>query len=295
MFSFLKGQKKQPKDKNAITADELLTPEMKETKSNEEIETTLSIPNNWKMTDEERYVFSFHNNQSPKLKKNQISIYGMELTKNSENHILVTGLIRSTVTQSIQFEKTTILLMVNDQAVARKEFNLDQLGTLPPNSARPWQFDFKEDDLLTEIGEIGDNWSLAFELKQKHQLDLDPAWEKSLDQKAKDTLQKIVEEAPPLKDGEVNFMGVKAVKNENGDLVVTILIRNGNKKNITLEQIPLGIRDASNEEIARGGFKTENLTIKANTSKPWSFIFPKSMLKKEDLDLSKWQAYPIQK
>ncbi|WP_455432180.1 SLAP domain-containing protein [Tigheibacillus jepli] len=89
-------------------------------------------------------------------------------------------------------------------------------------------------------------------------------------------------------------MGIAAKVNDNQDLVVTMLIRNGADKNITLQQIPLGVKDATGEEIARGTFKLEDFTIKANTSKPWSFIFPQSMVKKEQLDLSRWQAYPIQ-
>lgn len=296
MFNFLKGVKKQPVNKDAIKADEVLTPEMQNAPAtNEEIETTLSIPENWNMSDEEQYVFAFHNSQSPKLKLNQISIYGMELTKDNDDSVLITGLIRSTVTQSIQFGETAILLLgANKQPIARKTFDLSLLGDIPTNSARPWNFVFKKEDFITEIDEIGDEWSLAFELKSQHQLDLEESWEKSIDEKTKNVLEKLVADAPPLKPNEVNFLGVNAKQKKNGDLVVTILIRNGNEKNITLEQIPLGIKDASNEEIARGSFTLDKLTVKANTSKPWSFIFPKSMIVKEELDLSRWQAYPIQ-
>ncbi len=44
-----------------------------------------------------------------------------------------------------------------------------------------------------------------------------------------------------------------------------------------LEQIPLIVEDASDEVIAKGGFKLDNLEVKANTSKPWTFIFPKEL------------------
>lgn len=296
MFNFLKGVKKQPTNKDAIKADEVLTTVMKDSSASAEaIETVLSIPENWKMSDEEQYVFAFHNSQSPKLKLNQISIYGMELTKNNDDSVLITGLIRSTVSRSIQFSETAILLLdADNKPIARKTFDLSLLGDIPTNSARPWNFLFNKANFIAEIEEIEDGWTLAFELKQKHRLDLEESWEKSIDEKTKKMLEKLVAEAPPLKPNEVNFLGVSAKQQENGDLVVTILIRNGNEKNITLEQIPLGIQDATNEEIARGSFTLENLTVDANTSKPWSFIFPKSMILKEKLDLSRWKAYPIQ-
>lgn len=259
------------------------------------IETTLSIPDHWDMTNEDRYVFAFHNSESPKLKVNQISIYGMEITQTEQETIEVTGLIRSTVTQPIQFQPTTILLLdENKKVIAKKEFDLEQLGTLPPNSARPWTFIFSNEDIVKDVEFPISAWSLAFELKQAHQLDLEESWEKSIAEDTKKSLQEIVDNAPPLKPGEVNFMGINAKQKENNDLAVTILIRNGSDKNITLEQIPLGVRDANKKEIAKGSFKLDNFIVKANTSKPWTFIFPSSMVTDEEFDLSKWEAYPIQ-
>ena len=68
----------------------------------------------------------------------------------------------------------------------------------------------------------------------------------------------------------------------NGPLHTTLLIRNGSEKNMKLEQLPLIVEDASGEVIAKGGFQFDNLEVKANTSKPWTFIFPKELLLKED-------------
>lgn len=282
------------KDNNVVDA----TPFLEQNDNPKEdalIETTLSIPDHWDMTNEDRYVFAFHNSESPKLKVNQISIYGMEITQTEQETIEVTGLIRSTVTQPIQFQPTTILLLdENKKVIAKKEFDLEQLGTLPPNSARPWTFIFSNEDIVKDVEFPISAWSLAFELKQAHQLDLEESWEKSIAEDTKKSLQEIVDNAPPLKPGEVNFMGINAKQKENNDLAVTILIRNGSDKNITLEQIPLGVRDANKKEIAKGSFKLDNFIVKANTSKPWTFIFPSSMVTDEEFDLSKWEAYPIQ-
>jgi|SRR5699024_2008902 len=293
MFKFLKGNKIQEKNESEQReASEVLNTTGKGT---EEIKTTLSIPKEWKITDEERYVYAFHNTQSPKLKKNQISIYGMELLRQSNKSIMITALIRSTVIKPIQFEDTTIILSdPNNEPIARKVFNLKKLGSLPPNSARPWEFIFEEKDFLTDMNEPIENWSLGFEIKRKHHLDLEKSWAKSIAPETKSALEKIVDEAPSLKPGEVNFMGINANLKDNGELAVTILIRNGMDKTINLEKIPLGIKDANGEEIARGSFTLNNFQVKANTSKPWSFIFPKNMVKQEEMDLSRWQAYVIQ-
>ncbi|WP_010095213.1 accessory Sec system S-layer assembly protein [Ornithinibacillus scapharcae] len=293
MFSFKKG-KGSKNDPNAIDASEVLSSPGDVT-SDEELETTLSIPDGWNVTDEERYVFAFHNSQAPKLNINQISIYGMEFSKLADGRILTTGLIRSTVTQSIKFGPTTILLLDGDkELIAKKEFDLSKLDSIPPNAARPWKFVFNKEDIVKEVNAQPEEWLLAFEIKQKHVLDLDESWEKSIAEDVKTTLAQIVENAAPLKPGEVNFMGINAQRNENNDLVVTLLIRNGAEKGIALQQLPLGVKDASGEEITRGAFKLDDLTIKANTSKPWTFIFPANSITKEEIDLSRWQVYPIQ-
>ncbi|WP_277679848.1 accessory Sec system S-layer assembly protein [Gracilibacillus dipsosauri] len=294
MFGNSKRKGKKSKKEETVDARDFM--ENQETTGNdEEIETELSIPEDWKIPNEDVYIFSFHNTESPKLKKNQISIYGVELHQTLNKSVIASALIRSTVEKSIKFGPTTILLLDGDKKVlARKEFDLENLGSLPPNSARPWKFKFSPENFLEELKQLPENWSLAFELKKKHQLDLEESWEKSIGDETKKSLEKIVENAPELKPGEVNFMGLSIKYNDNNDLLVTILIRNGSDKNITLQQIPLAVKDANGEEFVRGSFKLENFTVKANTSKPWTFIFPASMIQKEDVDLSRWQAYVIQ-
>ena len=141
------------------------------------------------------------------------------------------------------------------------------------------------------------DWKLAFELKrpkEPHALDLEESWEKSLAEPDKEKLEQLVKSITPPKAGEVNFMGIQARLDDAGALHTTLLIRNGSEKNVKFEQLPLIVEDASGEVIAKGGFRFEQLEVKANTSKPWTFIFPKELLLKEDIDLSKWKAYPPQ-
>ena len=86
-------------------------------------------------------------------------------------------------------------------------------------------------------------------------------------------------------------MGIQAQIDDNGALHTTLLIRNGGEKNIRFEQLPLIVEDASGEVIAKGTFKFDKLEVKANTSKPWTFIFPKELVSNDQVDLSKWRVY----
>ncbi|MFC7062451.1 accessory Sec system S-layer assembly protein [Halobacillus seohaensis] len=300
MFNFKKKKKSQTTneyDKSAIDASELI--DDKTPSEDKAVYPSLSLHPDWKLAEEDKYVYNFLNNDLPPLKSNQISLHGTDLEKDKER-IIVKAFVRSSLSKSIKLKDTPILLLDKQGTkVARKEFNLDKVGSIPPLSSRPWVFIFEKEDMLGSNEAIPANdWKLAFELKKtqkKHALDLAESWEKSLASKDLYKLEEYVENINPPKPGEVNFLGLKAQQVENGNLHVTLLIRNGSDKNVTLENLPLRVEDATEQVVAQGSFKLDNFQIKSNTSKPWSFIFPESMINSNEIDLSTWKAYPIQK
>ncbi|MGX1982280.1 accessory Sec system S-layer assembly protein [Thermolongibacillus altinsuensis] len=291
MFPFFK-RKKQGED-STVHASELLNEQSEQNEQSEsEVKTELSLHPLMQVSVEQKYYYQFLNNELPPLKPNQISLSGIELKKENDRYV-VTAFVRNSLEKAIRFEETTLLLIgPNGEMLGRKTFDLSELGELPPRSSRPWRFVFNESDMIArEVPTTG--WKLAFELRKPHSLDLEESWEKSLAEADKEKLEQLVRTLKPPKPGEINFMGLQAALNAEGNLVVTMLIRNGSNKNIQIEQLPLVVEDASKEVVARGGF-TLNLEVKANTSKPWTFIFPKSLLLKENIDLSQWRAYPPQ-
>jgi len=303
MFNpFKRKKQEEPKEEgknnnSTVSANELLD-EVQEESSNEEIETELSLDPSWRIEDEQVYVYQFMNNENPPLRPNQISLAGFDLTK-LENEIAVGAFVRSSLSKKINFDNTSILLIdENGSKLGRKEFDLSKLGSLPARSSRPHVFIFEEKDLFLPLSEVPtEGWELVFELKKptrKHTLELADSWQKSMANDEIQSLKKYTESIEPPKTGEINFLGLQAKQVESQDLHVTMLIRNGSEKTVQLQQLPLDVEDASGNVIAQGGFQLEDFEVKANTSKPWTFIFPHSMLQKEDIDLSKWKAYPKQ-
>ncbi|MYL33955.1 accessory Sec system S-layer assembly protein [Pontibacillus yanchengensis] len=303
MLNFLKRNKNEENEQptrhndSTVDANELLE-DVQEESSEEQVDTELSLHPSWKLDEEEVYVYRFMNNEHPPLKPNQISLAGFEL-HHMDDQISVGAFVRNSLNKKISFNETTLILMTEDGTkLGRKEFDLSSLDELPAKSSRPYPFIFDENDLFVPVEEIPlEGWKLAFELKksaQKHSLDLAESWQQSLASEDLEKLKEYTESLQPPKPGEVNFMGLKAVQADNGDLHVTMLIRNGSEKNISLQQLPLQFEDASGQVVARGGFQLDNFEVKANTSKPWTFIFPRAMIDTDELDLSKWKAYPTQ-
>lgn len=288
---FLKNNKKQGKDAT-VSSEELIGKSVKETDKETTVTTALSVHPDWDLPKEKEYVFRFLNNECPPLKPNQISLSGIEINIGPNGDLYVTAFIRNSLKQAIQLEKTSLILVDHqERTIGRKEFDLSVVGDIPGESSRPWNFIFHASEIdINTIPE--DGWKLAFELKKEHQLDLAKSWEKSLSEQDKDKLQELLKTIDPPKPGEVNFMGLQAKLVDKGDLHVTMLIRNGSHKNIKIEKLPLIIEDAAGDIVAEGGFTLDNLEVKANTSKPWSFIFPQKIIQKAKPDLSKWRAYP---
>lgn len=276
---------------SSVSSGELLN-ETK-TSADEEIETELSIHPAWNIPSEQMYVLRFLNNELQPLKPNQISLSGIEM-KADGSGLEVSAFVRNSLNKGIKFEQVGLLLMDSEkQVIARHEFSLSELGEIPGRSSRPWTFVFPPSSVQrTEFSK--EDWTIAFELKKKHSLDLHSTWEKSIAEEDKEKLEKLLQNIQPPKAGEVNFMGLSAKLADSGDLHVTVLIRNGHEKNIKLQQLPLQVEDATGEKVAGGGFKLEDFEVKANTSKPWTFIFPSSLVTKENPDLSKWKVYPLQ-
>ena len=259
---------------------------------NQEVKTNLYFHPKSRIGQEEKYYFQFLHGELPPLKPNQVSLSGIDIKLIDDGRWIVTAFVRNSLAKPIRFDDTPLLLLDTEgKVLVRKAFPLQEIGEVPKETSIPWVFSFEKDEVdgktLPSSG-----WKLAFELKQKHSLDLEETWEKSLATEQKEQLEAMIQKNPPPKPGEINFMGIQAKRVEGGKLYVTLLIRNGSQKTINLEQLPLVVEDASGDVVAKGGFKLGSLEVKANTSKPWTFIFPENLILKEELDLTKWKAYP---
>ncbi|WP_409295823.1 accessory Sec system S-layer assembly protein [Peribacillus sp. SCS-26] len=262
------------------------------------VQTSIHFHPDLEMSASESYVFRYKHQQLEGLEPNQLSITGIKLTE-FFGDLVVTAFLRNTVSKPLGIGGADLLLLDKEgRPFARQQFDLTDLGELPPLSCTPWRFLFTSENVLTpDIPGDEDGWTLAFELKQpadqeSHILDLDASWENQITELQREKLTSLVKGLPSLAAGEVNFMGIEAAPAPDGALAVTVLIRNGSDRGIKLEQIPLQVEDGAGDIICRGGFTLDNFEVKANTSKPWTFVFPASVMLKQNPDLSSWTVYP---
>ena len=292
LFSFFKKSDTVGKD-SAIDSKEL-TGKKAGLSTKSEVKTKLSFHPDWNVPQEQQYVFNFLANDLQPLKPNQLSLAAINIEEDKNSGAWnVKAFFRSSLSQPIELGEIELLLLDKEgNRLASKTFNFKELGIIPPNSARPWVFEFDRSTLaVEEIPEEG--WTIAFNLisLRGHQLDLDDTWKKQLPKEQQEKLAEIIKDLPKLGKTEVNFTGLQIRLSDDNSLHASIFIRNGNDKAINLEQLPLEITDANGKLVAKGSFKMDPvLTVQPNSTKPWTFIFPAELVTAEGADLSRWTA-----
>ena len=289
LFSFFKNVEKKGSD-SVIGSEEIVEGSGNST-STDEVETTLSLHPGWAVPQEQEYVFRFLSNELEPLKPNQISLSGIDIDVEYANGSwLVKAFFRSSLDQEISVGSIELMLLDEEgKTLASQEFDLKELGDIPARSARPWVFEFTKENVFVEEPPT-ENWKLAFNVQSMvpHKLELEQAWEDGLSDEQKESLSKVVEGLPKLKPREVNISGFQVKEQEDGSIAASIFIRNGHSKQINIEKLPLELIDATGDLVATGSFTLESLSVKANTSKPWTFIYPKEMIQKEQPDFTRW-------
>lgn len=314
MFSFLKSWRKNDagqttgtqetvKEESLLSASAagLSTPlDAEPVKESQEKETLLSLHPSWEqeIDTQQKYALMFMANDLPKIQVGNVALAGMHLVPHEEG-VEVTAFVRNGLPRPIRFEKMNLLILIGDNELfARQEFDLSQMGEIPPFSARPWGFVFKRECFLKKDVMLL-NWKLAFELAQKklvlpQQLELEESWIKALNETQKNSLIELARNLPPLQPNEVNVQSVQLTRDSEGSLRALLLIRNGSEQTLSFEKLPLALYDAAEEIVAKGLFEVGGLTVNPQTSKPWLFIFPTESIERPDADLTRWKISVIQ-
>lgn len=261
--------------------------------ANRDVETKLSFHPEWNVPQEQKYVFNFLANDLAPLKPNQLSLSAINIETGAAGSWNVKAFFRSSLAEAIELGDIELLILdKDDNRLASHYFDFKELGVIPAESARPWIFNFPKATITAE-DVPAEGWKISFNLLslRGHQLDLDDTWKKQLPETEQEKLAEIVKTMPKLGKTEVNFTGLQAKLNDDNSLHASIFIRNGHDKAINLEQLPLEIMDARGVVVAKGSFKLDPvLTVQPNTTKPWTFIFPDSLVSADGMDLSRWTA-----
>ncbi|WP_186576385.1 SLAP domain-containing protein [Aquibacillus kalidii] len=104
-------------------------------------------------------------------------------------------------------------------------------------------------------------------------LQFENSWDKTISQGDREKIEKAFASTKLNQLHDIELVTLWHATNHKGDLLATAIIHNQTQQSISFENSRIDCLD-QNGVIAEHNFSLPNLHIPANTSLPWTFIFP---------------------
>ncbi|WP_409070189.1 SLAP domain-containing protein [Clostridium sp. FAM 1755] len=219
---------------------------------------------------------------------NVAGVYAYDLGDKYE----VKAYLRNGINKEVNFEKIPFkIINSKGELLASQTFDLESMGNIPSCAARPWILYFDKENVFVDKIPV-DDWKLVFDnsLKAVRNLDVDiENLPDGIDAESKKVYTDFLEDLPALKEGEVSFSKFSIGINEQGYLLVTIVIRNGCNKGINIENLPMTIRNEKGNFVVSEVFKLEDLKVSPMKAKVCNFAFPLQIKEKASIPLDSWK------
>jgi len=230
----------------------------------------------------------------PSVNEGQVTI---QLTGVSpaDGALLVGFFISNGLSQNVKFENIPLVLMDSDRRVlARQSFAGETIGEIVGGSEKACVVRFLPDNVYVQ--DVPVECQVYFDMPTKRPESNEIQFQvlpENITENQRQELERILAELPAMKDGEVNFQPFQAQITNESDLLATVIIRNYTEKIVNLEQIPLVVYGAQQEELTRGQFDIKGLTIEPFKAILWTFNFGHVLLD-SSFDLSGWYINVVQ-
>jgi|GEM_PF-1383259 len=200
--------------------------------------------------------------------------------------------IRNGLNRPVNLELVPLnILDKNNNIVAAKTFNLKELGVVPPMSARPWKLYFEKE--IVKVDTLNkDDFQIVFAMniqaKETVNIEIENIPE-NINSREKQKYKDFLNGLPSIAANEVSISTYGLTRDQEDNLNITLLIRNGAINEINLEKLPIRIIAEDGQEVAGGVFDLQGQAIKVSPRKAvlHRFIFPSNALLSEEFDVSK--------
>lgn len=213
---------------------------------------------------------------------------------NYDNEVLEAKVfIRNATKAIINFDK--VPLLVSDKfgnVIANKVFDLKGLGDLKPNTARPYKLFFEDEFILNKDFDY-EGLKVVFGGKIKGFNGVETKIENlpentSFEERAK--YAAILKGLDRLPKNTISMAAIELGNFENGDIGVTVVLRNGYEKDIDINNIPITLYDGNNVIVASGVFKSTTFKVKKLSASLYGLIFKADEITKTEHDLTTWHV-----
>jgi SLAP domain-containing protein len=286
------------KTQRQVTESVTVKANAQEAEKNNRIKTTLSLHPDWKVASGNtsfalKEIMEKEVASLPEIKEGFIGLNGIYAVR-EKNHLEVGFYLRNGLSQDVRLGVTSLAIVNSDnKLLAKQQFDLSKMGAIPSHTARPWELIFDKENVFVDIIRH-DDWRITF-IANNNSLKDEINAALALQQKEKqlefETLKEILTKLPPVKPDQLNITPYEVKLNSKGELEVTVVIRNGTKKILQIENIPVTVKDAKDVKVASKLFHIdEELVVGPNKGCLQTLKFPPKALAK-DIDASSFSVH----
>lgn len=226
----------------------------------------------------------------PPVKEGNVNVCGVYAFDMGEL-IEVKVFIRNGMNKALTLGEVPFMILDKDgEVIAYQVFNLRQLGSIPPYCARPWKLNFeKKNVLVSSIPQEG--WKIGFDNRVNTMEYVNIEFEKLPEYISEDNkviLKDFLSKLPKMEPGEVSASRFSMGIDEEGEILISLIVRNARNNPVELGKLPVTAKDANGNTAFTAEFDLNKLVIGANKAQLVNLIYKTSITMKEDVDLSGW-------
>lgn len=224
------------------------------------------------------------------VKEGQINIAGIYAFDQGDE-VEVKAYLANGLSKNINFEDVPIYIINSkNEKLAYQIFDLSGEGDIPSGKAIPVKLNFKKENVFVDkIPQ--DDWKLVFgsnDVKGVRYVNIElESIPEGIEESEIKVFQEFLESLPKLERGQGSISVFTITQYENGDLLMTLLVRNATDEAVTMTKMPITLKTEEGERILSGVFEIENFTVNPYKARVLSLIFKKEVINiEEDFDLS---------
>lgn len=225
----------------------------------------------------------------PQIENGQVNVSGVYAYKDGDKwevkFYIVNGL-----NQEINLEKVPFKIINSaGEEIAYQVFDLKEMGNIPACSARPGKVYFNNWNVF--VDEIKhDDWKLVFDENIKpityEEFEIEN-FSEEMTEKDKNAFNEFLSNIPKIKKGQFSADVFTMLQYKNGDILITLVFRNGTDKEACIEKLPLILKDENGDMIFSAVYTLEDFKVSSQKAKILSIVVKKDILLKQEIDLKR--------
>ncbi|WP_123052849.1 SLAP domain-containing protein [Clostridium sp. JN-1] len=241
------------------------------------------------MSDVQKEILTDEIEKLPPIKEGELNVSGI-YAYDLGDKLEVKAYIRNGYSRSIALKYIPFMLLNSkDEKLAYQMFNLEELGEIPSGAARPVKLYFEKKNVYVDKISL-DDWKIAFDARLKVLKKVKVSYQDLpiIDLNSRMVFESFLDELPDLNEGEFSISKFSIGIEKNGNIIVTVIMRNATAKPIKLEEMPVSVKDQNGNVVKSNLFQLNDFVVNPLKAKVCNFAFPTKIRLQENIALDDW-------